>query len=216
MMYIVFEWVVGTWKTTQSKRLAEYFQTLFPKRNVEYVREPGGTEIAEAIRTLVQGTDFEEEMHPTTDAYLYAAARAQIIHQRIQPALDRGDIVVSDRSFVSSLAYQWHTQGMGIDFVWDLNKHAVGDCLPDVILFMELDVEIGLWRTFDSDGDKWEKNDADFFRRIEQWYHLSAEKSMVRDRWSMVDASGTQDEVFDNILETIKQGDKTKTLFSRD
>ena len=78
-MYIVLEGVVGTGKTTQAALLKEKFQQVYPEKDVVLVREPGGTEIAEAIRTLVQATEFEEEMHPLTDAYLYAAARAQLL-----------------------------------------------------------------------------------------------------------------------------------------
>jgi dTMP kinase len=87
-MYIVFEGVVGTGKSTQAKSLLAYLQGKYPEKEVVLVREPGGTAIAESIRTLVQATEFDEEMHALTDAYLYAAARAQLIHTYIKPVLD--------------------------------------------------------------------------------------------------------------------------------
>jgi dTMP kinase len=88
-MYIAFEGVVGTGKSTQSKKLLAHLQERYPDKHIELVREPGGTPIAEAIRTLVQGTKFDEQMHALTDAYLYAAARAQLLHGHIKPILDQ-------------------------------------------------------------------------------------------------------------------------------
>ena len=106
-MYIVLEGVVGTGKSTQAKKLADYLSTQYPDREIILTREPGGTEIAEAIRILVQATEFKsEEMSPLTDIYLYASARAQLIESLIKPALNRNAIVISDRSFCSSLTIQ--------------------------------------------------------------------------------------------------------------
>ena len=152
-MYIVFEGIVGSGKTTQVKRLVEYFQnTPFVKggrgdlileqnssepkssalsgtsftKEVLHVREPGSTPIAEDIRHLAQGKHWEDEsMHPLTNAYLYAAARAQTLQTVVYPALDRGDIVISDRSFLSSCAIQGEAQGVGINTILWINKEAV-------------------------------------------------------------------------------------------
>lgn len=109
-MYIVLEGVVGTGKSTQAKLLFATLQEKYPDKKILLVREPGGTPIAEAIRTLVQATDFPEPMHALTDAYLYASARAQLIHTVIQPVLEAGGIVISDRNVCSSLAYQGYAQ----------------------------------------------------------------------------------------------------------
>jgi dTMP kinase len=87
--------------------LHQYLSDKYPGQEVLLVREPGATPIAEAIRKTVQATDFGgEQMHPLADVYLYAAARAQSLHTLVQPALERGAIVISDRSFITSLAYQ--------------------------------------------------------------------------------------------------------------
>jgi len=80
---------VGTGKSTQSKKLAAWFRDQEPEREVIEVREPGGTEIAETIRNVVQAQLFEEEMDPLTDIYLYAAARAQLLEAVVRPALER-------------------------------------------------------------------------------------------------------------------------------
>lgn len=87
-MYIVFEGVVGTGKTTQSKRLAVYLQEMYPDKTVLRVREPGTGEIADAIRKLVQGTEFGEHMDPLCETYLYAASRAQVLMTKVIPVLD--------------------------------------------------------------------------------------------------------------------------------
>jgi dTMP kinase len=106
-MYIVFEGIVGSGKSTQSKKLVEFLRQNHPEKEIIHVREPGSTPIAEDIRTLAQGKEWENEsMHPLTNAYLYAAARAQTLHTIVKPALEKGNIVVSDRSFLSSCAYQ--------------------------------------------------------------------------------------------------------------
>ncbi len=109
-MYIVLEGVVGTGKSTQSRRLVKALEERYPGKEALLVREPGGGPIAEAIRELVQARTFDEDMHPVTDAYLYAAARAQLIQSTIVPVLANGGIVVSDRNVCSSLAYQGRAQ----------------------------------------------------------------------------------------------------------
>jgi dTMP kinase len=105
-MYIVFEGMVGSGKSTQSKRLFDYLKEKYPDWNIIHVREPGSTIIAQEIRLLAQAREFEEEMYPICEAYLYAAARAQLLHTVVHPTLDAGGIVISDRSFITSLAYQ--------------------------------------------------------------------------------------------------------------
>lgn len=202
-MYIVFEWVVGTGKSTQSKRLQTYLQEKFPDKVVHLLREPGGTEIAEAIRTLVQATEFEEEMHPMTDAYLYASARAQLLHGVIKPALDKGDIVISDRNVCSSLAYQWRTQWLGIDKVWEINASAVEWVLPDYTLFMDMDVAMGLARTFDTEGDKRERKKQDFFDKVHAWYEELFSFAPVAETLHRIDAGWTIEEVEQRIHKTL-------------
>lgn len=89
------------------------------------MREPGGTSIAEDIRTLAQGKEWDEPMHPTCNAYLYAAARAQLLQTVVKEALAAGKIVVADRSFISSLTIQGEAQGLGFDRVLAINAEAI-------------------------------------------------------------------------------------------
>lgn len=110
-MYIVFEGIVGSGKSTQSRKLVEFLRAKYGDDAIIHVREPGSTPIAEDIRHLAQAKEWENEiMHPLTNAYLYTAARAQTLHTIVKPALEDGKIVVSDRCFLSSCAYQGEAQ----------------------------------------------------------------------------------------------------------
>lgn len=201
MTYIILEGVVGTGKTTQADRLYEFLKEKFPNKEIILTREPGGTEIAEAIRKLVQGTDFNEEMEPICEAYLYASARAQSLRKIVQPVLNKNGIVIADRSFLSSLAYQGYAKNLGINKVLEINKTAISEFEPDLILFLQLSPEIGLSRTFDKDGDKHEKQGIEFFKKIEEGYvELS---KLYPQKWKTISASGNQEEVFKRIIKEV-------------
>lgn len=202
-MYIALEWVVGVWKSTQTKLLSEWL-TDYANKEVLQVREPGGTEIAQAIRTLVQATEFEEEMQPVTDAYLYASARAQLIHGLIKPSLEDWKIVLSDRCVVSSLTIQWVAQWYGIQQVRDINKAAVGWCLPDMIIFLDLPVEEWLARIFDGEGDKFERRPTEFSLKIYEWNQQMFNFPPIQDRMVRVDASWSEEEVFERLKKVIE------------
>jgi len=204
-MYIVLEWVIWTGKSTQSKKLAEWFREQQPDAEVVEVREPGGSEIAEAIRVLVQGTEFDEQMSPLTDIYLYASARAQLLESVVRPALERWAIVISDRSFCSSLTIQWVAQGMWMDRVWEVNKEAVKETMPDMILFMDLDVDEWISRTFDGDGDKFEKRKAEFSHKIYEGCEMLFDFAPTKDLMRRVDASGSVEEVFERVVKLISE-----------
>lgn len=223
-MYIVLEGIVGSGKSTQVKKLVEYFTSLQPSPLGErvstasplwrrgdwwvkciQVREPGSTPIAEDIRHLAQRKEWENElMHPLTNAYLYAAARAQTLQTIVKPALERGHIVVSDRSFLSSCAIQWEAQWLGINTVLWINKSAVEKLLPDIIIYLDIDIDTALSRTFDSLGDKFEKEWKDFYRRIICGYEKCEKWNKIKNRFFRVDANGTEEEVFERIVSKLK------------
>lgn len=203
-MYIVFEGIVGSGKSTQSKKLVEYLRAQYPDREVIHVREPGSTPIAEDIRHLCQAKEWDDEtMHPLTNAYLYAAARAQTLHTVVAPAIARWAIVVSDRSFITSLAYQGEAQGLGFDTVLGVNDEAIRWVLPDMVLYMDIDVDTALSRTFDAVWDKWEKMGKDFFEKIVIGYKKSEELNILAGRFQSIDARGIQEDIFEEILTKI-------------
>lgn len=199
-MYIAFEGVVGTGKSTQSKLLAAYLKARFLEREVIWTREPGGSEIAEAIRTLVQATPFQETMDPTCEAYLYASARAQSLRTVVAPVLAKGGIVIADRSFLTSVAWQGFGHGLGFDAVWRINEPAVGPYIPDAVVYLDLDPAVAMARTFDAAGDKFEKFPPEFFARCRQGYDFLSKHERFAPRWHCIDAQGTREEVFARIL----------------
>ena len=200
-MYIVFEWIVGSGKSTQSKKLVDFLKTTYPQKEVVHVREPGSTPIAEEIRTLAQWKEWENEtMHPLTNTYLYAAARTQTLHTVVKPALERGTIVVSDRSFLSSCAYQWEAQWLGIETILSVNKDAIEGMLPDMVFYMDIDVEASLARTFDAVWDKWEKMGKDFFTRIKHGYDKCEKLEIMENRFIRINANRPIEQIFEDIL----------------
>jgi len=203
-MYIVFEGIVGSGKSTQAKKLVEFFRSKYPDKNVIQVREPGSTPIAEDIRHLAQKKEWEsEQMHPLTNAYLYAAARAQTLQTVVRPALEKWGIVISDRSFLSSCAIQWEAQWLGINTVLWINKSAVGKLFPDIIIYLDINIDTALSRTFDSLWDKFEKEWRDFYEAIIRGYEKCEKWNKVKNRFIRINASGDEEEVFWRILEKL-------------
>ena len=204
-MYIVFEGIVWSGKSTQSKKLVEFLKQKYGNEKILHVREPGSTPIAEDIRHLCQGKEWEnEQMHPLTNAYLYTAARAQTLHTMVQPALESGKIVVSDRSFLSSCAYQGEAQWLGIEVILSVNQDAIRGILPDIVFYMDIDVETALSRTFDAVGDKWEKMGKEFFEAIARGYDKCEKLDIMKNRFIRIDASGPEEEIFERIIQQLK------------
>ncbi|MFC1756205.1 dTMP kinase [Patescibacteria group bacterium] len=203
-MYIVFEGVVGTGKSTQIKKLHKYLQEKYPEKEVVLTREPGGTEVSETIRNVVQGKAFDEEMEPVCEAYLYASSRAQSLRTVVKPVLDKGGVVVSDRSVFSSLSNQAYGRELGFDKVYSINKEAVGEFWPDIVIYLSLPIDVGLGRVFDEGGDKFEKLGTDFYKKVEKGYKAMSQKSEFKDKWVSVDASGSEEEVFEKMIKALE------------
>jgi len=216
-MYIVFEGIVGTGKSTQSKKLAEYLKERYKGRKVLLTREPGGTEIADAIRNVVQGMEFKEEMEHICEAYLYAASRAQSLRKVVKPVLDKGGFVVADRSFLSSLTNQAFGRELGFGKVYSINKQAIEEVMPDVVIYLDYDIDKGMERSFDKKGDKFERMGRDvyksFYDRVSKGYEFASEHPDFSDLWITIDATGTVDEVFENVLKELEPC-FTKYLYS--
>lgn len=189
-MYIALEGIIGVGKSSGAKGLAEWLSALMPERLVVLTREPGGTEIAEEIRRVVQGTEYLEEMDPICEAYLYAASRAQTTRRLIKPCLDAGGIAISDRTFLTSCAYQGHARGVGIDVVLSINNLPVGHVVPDLILRLQMDIPTAMARAYDPKGDKWERLPQSFFEKVEEGYDLLAQHPLFKSKWHDIDANG--------------------------
>lgn len=180
--YLVFEGIVACGKTTQSKLLLANCQRQFPDRSVVLTREPGGTPVSEAIREVVLHFPTDRgEMFAITDAYLFAASRAQSLREIVKPVLEKGGIVIADRSFYSSLAFQGFGRELGIDLVAGINSFAVGDIVPDKIILPDIRPEIGLLRKAGREGnDRFDDKDIPFHNRVREGYLFLAQENPER------------------------------------
>lgn len=141
--FITFEGIDGCGKSTQCEMLKDYLK----ERGVDFifVREPGGTVIGERIREILLDKK-NSQMTSRTELLLFEAVRAQITDEVIKPALEEGKIVLCDRFFDSSSAYQGMARGMGMEFVSDLNMAATGGLKPDITFFFDISAEEALER----------------------------------------------------------------------
>ena len=190
-MFITLEGTEGCGKTSQVAPLAEYLRQ--QGWNVLTTREPGGTPIGEQIRTVLHSLE-NTEMHARTEILLFQAARAQHVEQVIRPHLAAGGLVICDRYADSTLAYQGYGRQQPLEPLRALVDYATGGLKPDLTLWLDLDVEVGLRRR--AKGGEWNRLDAlevAFYQRVRQGYIelVQAEPQ----RWLIVDADQPQVEV---------------------
>lgn len=190
-IFITMEGPDGSGKSTQISRLKEYLEK--EGYNVLITREPGGTVISEAIREIILNKDFTE-MSPVTEMMLYASARAQLIAEVVGPAIDSGTAVISDRFVDSSLVYQGMARGLGVDTVYEINKVAIGDYMPDVTFMLDLPAEVGISRKKDQkELDRMELESLEFHKKVAEGYRSLAAK--FPDRIKTIDATLPIDEI---------------------
>lgn len=180
-MFVSFEGLDGSGKTTQVERLRVSLEA--EGREVVTAREPGGTELGEQIRALVL---HGGEMTPWAEALLYAAARAELVAEVIEPALARGADVLLDRYFDSSVVYQGVGRGLGRDEVLQLNLLAVGGLVPDRTFVLAVDAGRSLGRVGGL-PDRIEREDAAFHERVAAGYEELA--SLFPERVVVLDGS---------------------------
>ena len=195
-IFITFEGIDGCGKSTQCEMLKDYL-TEYGKEFI-FVREPGGTEIGERIREILLDKK-NTQMTARTELLLFEAARAQITDEVIKPALDDGKIVICDRFFDSSSAYQGMARGMGMDFVASLNMAATGGLKPDITFFFDISAEEALARR----GKRGEASDRielaglKFQEDVRQGYLELAQSS--EGRIVTIDANLCIDEIFEQV-----------------
>ncbi len=202
-LFITLEGLEGSGKTTQQKYIVDDLKE--KGFDVLLTREPGATRLGREIRQLLLDPDWSE-MTPRAEILLFAADRAQHVEEIVKPALNAGKIVISDRYFDSNLAYQGYGRGLDIDLVRKINLWAVDYLKPDLTIFLDLPVEVGLARaraqTVDKLGDRLEREEFNFYQQIRAGYLELAKES---ERFRVIDANRSIEKVKTDILQEIKE-----------
>lgn len=204
---ITLEGGEGSGKTSIQKKVAAALEQR--GHSVVCTREPGGIDIAEQIRTVILDRG-NVTMDPRTEALLYAAARRQHLVEKVIPALQEGKIVLCDRFIDSSLAYQGHARGLGIEEIYSINKFAIDGYMPDLTLYFDVEPAIGLARIEIDAGREVNRLDIEsmkFHEDVREGYKLLVAR--FPERIEVVDASGSIEAVFEEafarILEFIEK-----------
>lgn len=190
--YVALEGVDGSGKSTVAAALAARLQT--EGREVMIVREPGGTPVGEAIRGLLLDSD---SLDVWTEALLFAAQRAELTSRVVGPALERGVWVISDRTYFSSIAYQGHARGLGIDLVRDINEAGLRGVVPGLVLVLDTDPEHGLARQHRADRIGGEG--LAFQQKVREGYLMLAAAEPARVH--VLDGSLSVDDLVDRIMD---------------
>ncbi len=195
-MFITFEGIDCSGKSTQIDLLAKQLRD--QRREVLIVREPGGTDISERIRSLLLDLTHGE-MDSHTELLLFSASRSQLVMQRVLPALDRGAIVIADRFYDSTTAYQGYGRGIDIEAIAHIHTVATHGLRPDLTFFIDISVEESLARRAARAGsiDRMENADTDFFHRVRDGYlHIA---SVEPSRFRTIDGMRPPEIVSDEI-----------------
>lgn len=181
--FIVLEGSEGVGKSTNLALIADI---LSEHGTVVQTREPGGTPLAEDIRQLLLAKRDDAPV-PMAELLLMFAARAQHIEQKIKPALAKGQWVLCDRFTGSTRAYQGYARRMGLEAIDQLAELVHGDCEPDLVIYLDAPVEVGLKRAGErSAPDRFETEQQAFFEQVRQGYLAQAQ---ANDNWWVIDAS---------------------------
>lgn len=199
--FITLEGPEGGGKTTHAKRLAKALEGR--GMDVLLTREPGGSAIGDQIRGVLMSLE-NTSMHPSTEFLLFSASRAQHVREFIKPHLDQGGVVVCDRYYHSSLAYQGFGHGLDLDALRQITEFATDALTPDLILLLDLPIQDGLIRR--REEGVWNRMDAyevEFHKRVREGY-----LSMAADdpsRWLIVDATHSMEEIQEEIQSLVFQ-----------
>ncbi len=193
--FISFEGVDGSGKSTQISKLKEYLEA--GGYEVVLSREPGGTDIGEQIRSVILDPN-NQGMTAVTEALLYAASRAQHVHDVIAPAVEAGKVVICDRFVESSIAYQQYGRKLG-ECVRIINGYAIDGCMPDLTFLLKVKPDVGGTRIGSREKDRIELEDKSFHEAVYQGYESLQEE--FSERIVGIDAARSVDEIFAEIKE---------------
>lgn len=194
-LFITFEGIDGCGKSTQFTLLKDYLE----QKGVSYivVREPGGTVIGEKIREILLNKK-NDNMVPRAELLLFEAARAQIVEEKIKPALEAGITVLCDRFFDSTTAYQGYARDLGLDIVRDMNMYATGGLKPDATFLVNLPIEVAVARRIGRGeaDDRMEALGLAFQEKVAAGY---LEAAKTDSRIKVIDGDRTPGAIFEEI-----------------
>lgn len=197
-MLLSFEGIDGCGKSTQIKLLDRYLQ----KKKIAPIvlREPGGTETSEEIRKLL--LHGPENMHPVTELLLFSAARSQLISEKVLPHLQNGKIVILDRFYDSTTAYQGYgRESASLDEIHQLNRLASHSVKPDISFYLKVDPKLAQKRTSLDEKDRMESSGDQFFEKVASGFD---EISQREERFKTIDASQPPDQIHADIISILK------------
>ena len=201
--FITFEGSEGCGKTTQIEALAKAFNAM--GKTAVVTREPGGTLIGEKIRNLLQDPSYENEISDMTELLLFSASRAELIASCIQPALDRGEIVICDRFYDSTYVYQGLGRAIDINTVKKLNQITVGTLKPDLTILLDLDAATGIQRAKNRQSgelDRIENESLAFFEAVRDGYLELAKEEP--ERFKVINGQLSVDTIREIIWDTVQ------------
>ena len=205
-LFITFEGSEGCGKSTQVKRLTARLE----REGIQFLltREPGGTPIGEKIRDLLQFAPEGVAMQSETELLLFEASRSQLVRELIEPALEAGKIVISDRFFDSTTVYQGAARKLEPKFVEQVNRFAIGKCVPDLTFLLDLDVATSRNRMLRrvrpvGEVDRMEQQPIEFYERVCAAYRELAARE--KDRVRLIDGSRSADEVETEIWQQLRE-----------
>ena len=200
-MFISFEGTEGVGKTTLIRKIHQYFEQ--QGKQVLLTREPGGTPLAEQIRSLLLAVNHEEQMSHDTELLLIYAARAQHLQQVIVPALEAGKIVLSDRFTDASFAYQYSGRGLSQEKLQLLNQTFISQ-MPNITFWLDAPIELGMTRARERGAlDRFEQEKLSFFAKVRAGYETlwQAEPERIK----RLDVTRNAELVFEDALNYVKQ-----------
>ncbi|MBT8385903.1 MAG: dTMP kinase [Ignavibacteria bacterium] len=204
-MFISFEGIDFCGKSTQIDLLKDYL--IEQGKKVEIVREPGGTNLSEKIRTILLDKK-NEKMLMEAELFLFSASRAQLVREKIRPYLEKGFYVISDRFHDSSTAYQGYGRGIPVDVIAGVHNLAIGDTIPDITYFIDIPVGIANERKKkQSKGklDRIELADMEFYSRVRNGYLETAKNE---SRFKVIDGTQSIQNIHNHIISEFELIDK--------
>lgn len=194
--FVTFEGIEGCGKSTQAKKLHEYFADSI------LTREPGGTKAGEKIREILIDEKIEK-LEAKTELFLNFAARLEHVEKLIKPALAQNKMVISDRFFDSTYAYQGSAFGLDYQLIDEVRKMTIGDFIPDVTFLIDVPVELAFQRIEGRAGNnRYEKFSLDFHQKVRDGFLLLAKKN---PRIIIIDGTKSPEEIFQKILNLISK-----------